>query len=124
MGERFEVRFLLTGTGTEGPVITRYTLKACACVTDGPAEFLFVPFLLHDTVDINGREEHLDVQAIRNHIKTLRQRGHSVIYEEARDSYAVIVEAYEWIPYEFTIGENGGFGTPNGTMMTKMKRVF
>lgn len=125
-GERFEVRFVLTraGGGTTGPTITRWTLKVSPGALDGPAEIITAPFLLHEIVDINGREEHLNVQFERDSIKLLRRTQEVIVYQEGSNSYDVQVMDYIWIPYDFTVSTmGGGFGSPNGTMVTQLKRL-
>lgn len=123
-GERFELEFTLEGDGSSGPTVTRYTLKASPGASDGPAEYIIVPAKLHDTLRIGNKEHTIDVGAIRDRIKSLRQRHVPVTYQEATSSYTVIVDAYEWIPYDFTMSADGGFDTPNGTMLIQLKRVF
>lgn len=125
-GERFELKFFLTrstGTPTIGPTLTRWTLKVSPGALDGPAEIITAPFMLHDKVDVYGREEYLDVQATRDAIKTLRETQEKVVYQEGSNSYDVLVMDYEWIPYDFTMRPEGGFGSPNGTMVTRLKRL-
>lgn len=126
-GERFEVRFVLTRDAitTTGPTITRWTLKASPGAIDGPAEIITAPFLLHQTVDVLGREETLDVQYERDSIKVLRDTQQIVTYQEGTSSYDVVVMDYQWIPYHFAAGDlgRGGYGDVNGTMVTQLKRL-
>ena len=121
-GEKFELRFTLTASGSTGPTITRWTLKAVPGATDSPAEYITVPFLLHRVLDVNGREEFCDVQLERNAIKELHRRHSVVLYQEADNAYDVVVDDYVWIPYQWSPGTLG-FGTPDGTMVAKMKRI-
>lgn len=126
-GERFELRFTLSrsvASPSTGPTITRWTLKASPGAIDGPAEIITAPFLLHEVVDVNGREEYLDVQYERDSIKFLRESQQRVTYQEGTNSYDVLVMDYSWVPYNFTVNTMaGGFGSPNGTMVTQLKRL-
>jgi hypothetical protein len=125
-GERFELRFTLNraaGT-TTGPTVTRYTLKASPGNTSGPAEYIIVPLLVHRTMSPRNKEEYIDVQARVESVKELRESHRAVIYQEASISYNVFVDAYEWLPIEFTEGEHGEYGFPDGTILVQLKRVF
>jgi hypothetical protein len=127
-GERFEVRHVFQRCihdATEGPVMTRWTLKVSPGAIDGPAEIITAPFLLHQVVSVLGREEYLDVEYERDAIKALRESQQRVVYQEGTSSYDVLVMDYQWVPYSFVQGDEGvgQFGDVNGTMVTQLKRL-
>jgi hypothetical protein len=70
-----------------------------------------------------GDPRYLNVREVRDKIKQLYQSGIVVTYQEDISSYDVIVDGYEWIPIDFTTAGSGSFDTPDGTMVTKLKRI-
>jgi hypothetical protein len=126
VGECFEIILELDRDGsstTDGPQISRYTLKSAPAAIDGPAEYIIAPFLLHDVIDINGVEFYQDTSFELENIKALRRSQQRVSYQEGPNTYDVFVNDYEYIPYAFTHAEGGGFGTPNGTCVTQLRRI-
>jgi hypothetical protein len=123
IAERIGLRFTLTSDVTGGPVVTRYTLKSTPSAVDGAAEYIIVPFLLRESIDLTGQETYCNVQQERDAIKLLRRSREIVTYQEATDAYAVIVDAYEWRPEAWSKDPDGGYGTPNGIMLTQLKAI-
>jgi hypothetical protein len=126
-GEFFSVQMTLYRSAddlTVGPIIHRWTLKATQGANDGANEYLIVPFQLFErTMLPNGQEVHIDVKAERDAIKALRRSRRVVVFQEIDDSYRVQVENFQWIPAGLRWNEEGVFRTPDGTMITQMKRL-
>jgi hypothetical protein len=126
-GEFFEVQLVLLRDASDtstGPTVHRWTLKATPGANDGANEFLVVPFLLFEKMMLpNGQEVRVDVQAERDAIKALRRSRIVVQYQEMDQSFSVQVENFQWIPAGLRWNEEGVFRTPDGTMITQMKRL-
>jgi hypothetical protein len=126
-GEFFAVQITLhrdSGDTTTGPVIHRWTLKATQGANDGANEYIIVPFQLFEkTILPNNQVIYIDVKAERDAIKALRRSRRVVSYQEADETYRVQVENFQWIPAGLRWNEEGVFRTPDGTMITQMKRL-
>jgi hypothetical protein len=124
----FEITLTLTrdtSPTTAGPVITRWTLKASPGANDGPAEFLMMPFLLHDQLMLpSGQVVKCDVKRERDHIKELRRSRQVVTFQDLDQDYQVVVENYQWMPVGLRYDiKTGAFRDPDGTMLTQLKRL-
>jgi hypothetical protein len=126
-GETFAVQLTLyrsESDPTTGPVIHRWTLKATQGANDGANEYIITPFLLFEKLLLpNNQEVRCDVKAERDAIKALRRSRRVVQYQEADETYRVQVENFQWIPAGLRWNEEGVFRTPDGTMVTQMKRL-
>lgn len=125
--ETFDITLTLTrdATPTTGPTITRWTLKASPGANDGPAEYLMVPFLLHQVIKLPmGGEVYFDVKRERDLIKTLRESRQVVPFQEVDQTYSVIVENYQWNPVGLRYDtQTGAYRTPDGTLLAQLKRI-
>lgn len=126
--EQFEARFTLTRSGTvtsTGPSFRRWTLKATPGASDGPAEYLQVPFLFHNSITLPaGEVVTFDVASARDAIKLLRRNRRVVTYQEDIQSHQVQVENFEWHPEGLSNDvASGQFTTTNGIMFVQMKVI-
>lgn len=120
-GERFEVRLILNrdaSATTTGPTILRWTLKV------NPAtelrEFIFVPFLVHETDNVPGiGNVPRDPQGELTFLKSLRASRSVTVYQEGSLSYAVVLEDYEWVPHHEITSHKAW----NGTFVAKLKTI-
>jgi len=59
-----------------------------------------VPVILHRKLNVQGREYFLDVKDELEYLEGLVNDATIVTYQEAYDSYNVVVENVEWIPLD------------------------
>ena len=59
-----------------------------------------VPVILHRKLNVQGREFYLDVKGELDYLEGLVNDATIVTYQEAYDSYNVVVENVEWIPLD------------------------
>jgi len=118
-GEHFNMRTTLNRDAvlTQGPVLTRHTLKAQPAPSRG--ELFLVPLLLHEILNVNGHERPLDPSDELEHIRRMVADRRLVTYQEKNLAKTVFVEDYEWAPYSETM--DGTFW--NGTLTVKLKAV-
>lgn len=117
--ERFENRLTLNRSGTSvnlGPVVNRWTMKAI------PApelrEYVYIPLLLHDVIELRGKEHQVDVAQELSFIKGLRASQDVIVYQEGNTSYSGVIADYDWRPY--SLEPKGRWF--NGTCVVKFKR--
>lgn len=83
---------------TTGPTITRWQARAYAAPTR--ARVFSIPIILHNKLNVRGREYYQDVIDERTFLESLVQDSEVVSYQEGHDSFEVIVENVEWVPME------------------------
>lgn len=121
VGENFEVRLVLTrdaSVTTLSPNVLRWTYKANPAAT--VRDYIFVPILLAETVQVRGLEAFYDVAAEEDHIKSLRASRELAVYQEGAQIYSVSVEDYEMRRHHPTQDRRAW----NGTALVKLKRII
>ena len=118
-GEAFEVQVTLNRSATSnssGPEFNRFTLR----VNPAPprTSIFTVPLLLHQTVENEEEDVHVDVRWERDAIASLYQSQAVVNYQDGNRSHLVTVQDAFWLPQQ-PIGD-GGF---NGTLVVRLKEV-
>jgi hypothetical protein len=83
---------------TEGPTLTRWQARAYAAPIR--ARVFSIPIILHEKVNLQGREVFQDVKAELSFLENLVNDASIVSYQDAYDSYNVVVENVEWIPLD------------------------
>lgn len=119
-GETFEVRTSLTrdsATTTEGPEITRSTLRAWPAPKR--SESFFVVLVLSETIEVGGRERHVDIAAEIAYLLLLEEDGTPTTYQLGEDTHSVFIRNHEWIPTHRT--QDGRQW--NGLMALEMRSV-
>lgn len=120
-GRAFETTFTLSrGTDTtQGPVLDRWTLM----VEPAPERraMFTVPLRLHSQdVDRLGANVFYSAALERKRFNDLLQSRNIVPFQDAEQSYNVIVDDFEWVPYEL-------IGTSNpvwdGTLVAMLKVI-
>ena len=81
-------------TATTGPTFSRWMARAYAAPVR--SRLISVPVLLHNVLDVHGKEYFLDVEAERDVLDNLVTNPRIVTYQERGDTYSVIVEDIEW----------------------------
>ena len=81
-------------TATTGPTFTRWMSRAYAA--PARSRLISVPVLLHNTLNVHGKDYFLDVEAERDALDNLVTNPRIVTYQERGDTYSVIVEDVEW----------------------------
>jgi hypothetical protein len=82
----------------EGPTLTRWQARAYAAPVR--ARIMSVPIILHERLNLRGREIHQDVKAELTFLENLVNDASIVAYQDAYNSYNVVVENVEWIPLD------------------------
>jgi hypothetical protein len=85
-------------SNTAGPTLTRWQARAYAAPIR--ARIMSVPVMLHRKLNVQGREFYLDVKEELEYLEGLVNDATIVTYQEAYDSYNVVVENVEWIPLD------------------------
>jgi hypothetical protein len=81
-------------TATTGPTFSRWMARAYAAPIR--SRLISVPVLLHNVLDVHGKEYFMDVEAERDVLDNLVANPRIVTYQERGDIYSVIVEDIEW----------------------------
>jgi hypothetical protein len=81
-------------TATTGPTFSRWMARAYAAPIR--SRLISVPVLLHNVLDVHGKEYFMDVEAERDVLDNLVANPRIVTYQERGDTYSVIVEDIEW----------------------------
>ncbi len=119
-GETFEVRLELlrdAATTSEAPVLTRTVLRADP--TPRRSESFFVPLILHETIEVDGREVRVDIDAEMDFLLGLENDGAVTTYQEGVRSHSVRIRNHEWIPASRTAN-----GTRwNGVLVLELRSV-
>jgi len=83
---------------TEGPTLTRWQARAYAAPIR--ARVFSIPIILHEKMNLQGREVYQDVKSELTFLENLVNDASIVSYQDAYDSYNVVVENVEWIPLD------------------------
>ena len=83
---------------TEGPTMTRWQARAYAAPIR--ARVFSIPIILHEKMNLQGREVYQDVKSELTFLENLVNDASIVSYQDAYDSYNVVVENVEWIPLD------------------------
>lgn len=119
-GETFEIQEALLRDATDhtqGPVITRHTLLANPSVNTG--YFITVPVILTETEEFEMQNRQRNPSAELAYLKSLRDTGVKVVYQELALSLSVIVTDLVFKPVNPT-RDRTGF---NGTCTLQLKTV-
>jgi hypothetical protein len=120
--ERFEARLTLAravASPTDGPTIIRWTMKAAPAVE--LREYIYIPLMLHDVVQVGQQDRDVDVPAEVEFVKGLRKTQTMTVYQEGtRFAYSGQVTDYDFQPRQFS--ERGTHY--EGTMIVKFRRVI
>ena len=95
------VKMILDRSSTnnaEGPTLTRWQARAYAAPIR--ARVFSIPIILHEKLNLSGREVWQDVKAELTFLENLVNDASIVLYQDAYDSYNVVVENVEWIPLD------------------------
>jgi len=95
------VKITLARSGTnntEGPTLTRWQARAYAAPIR--ARVFSIPIILHEKMNLQGREVYQDVKSELTFLENLVNDASIVSYQDAYDSYNVVVENVEWIPLD------------------------
>lgn len=87
-------------SNTSGPTLTRWQARAYAAPIR--ARVFSVPVILHKKLRIQNREIATDVRSELEYLEGLVNDALIVSYQEAHDTYNVVVENVEWIPLDST----------------------
>lgn len=93
------IKLTLTRSATDntlGPTVTRWQARAYAAPIR--ARVFSIPIILHKKLNLHGREVYQDVSYELAFLENLVNDASIVLYQDAYDSYNVLVENVEWIP--------------------------
>lgn len=107
---------LTRATATTGPVLTRWMARAYAAPRR--SQIITLPVVLHETLNVEGRNYFLDVELERGLLESLVDNPRIVNYQERETIYSVIVEDVEWMPMDTSRTEPVWEGTCVITMRT------
>lgn len=102
---------------TAGPTVQSVVFESEP--TARTVEWLFAPFLLHETLSVGDAEVSCSPRREREFVRSLRDSRELVTYQEASDRFSVVVSDFVWAPHDFTAD---GRDT-EGTLLVKMKKV-
>lgn len=110
-GERadyFKVKVVLTGDGTTTPTFQRWRIRAFPVVP--PVEQFVVPLMLYSKTVINdagGQMMSMDVDESNVFLQEVWETKRPVTYVEGSTVHRVRLEAYEYVPNEWSDTHNG-----------------
>lgn len=110
-GTYFEITSTLAGALT----LRRVTMQADPSATR--TVIYQVPVLLFDTINIGPVQTHMDVQAEFSYLIELFESRQVVNYQEANDTYRVVVDDFTWKP------DHRAADFWNGTLVLRLKGV-
>ena len=94
-------RFTLTRqSATTGPTMTRWMARAYAA--PARSQLISAPLLIHDRINVHGRDYFFDVEAELDSLRNLVSNPRIVTYQEKGDVFSVIVEDIEWQVHDST----------------------
>jgi hypothetical protein len=120
-GDYFGVRLQLnrnSTTTTTGPVVARYTLQAEVAADVGT--HIFLPVLLADRVDVDGYPDPRNPRTDLEYFRSIWQTKQRVLYQEGALNHEVILDDYEWRPYNRSKRENSAYA---GVCVLKLKII-
>lgn len=119
LGSTFETRLTLTRAAvtTTGPTVTRATLRSYPIPARG--EFLTVPLVLHESLDVNGTIRTINPREEFNFIKSLVSNQTLVAFQFGSETLSVFVDDYDWSP-TIEMKDNSGWA---GICTVKLKSV-
>lgn len=110
------IRVTMTAVAGVGPTIKAVTLRAYPAAPT--TEEIIAPLLLHENILLrNGSQQAFSPLVERGAIRGLREARELVIWQEGTESFAVVVDDYEWQPHSM-----GGLDW-QGTLLVKMKVI-
>lgn len=118
-GREFEVRFTITKSGSNIPVLSSWTLRYWPKAQRQTV--WTIPLLLHYQVELpDGIPDSIDVAYEREVLVGHFTDGTVLTFQSAIGSASVIIDDFEWIPHHFRAP--GGV-VPDGTMVLTLKEV-
>jgi hypothetical protein len=85
-------------SATVGPTLTRWTARAYAAPFR--SEVFTIPVLLHDVLDVHGKEYSFDATGELAELRTLIADPRIVTLQLKNETVSVIVESLEWTPID------------------------
>lgn len=107
---------LTRASAISGPVLTRWMARAYAAPRR--SQIITLPVVLHEMLNIEGRNYFLDVEQERRLLESLVDNPRIVTYQERTTTFSVVVEDIEWMPMDTSRFEPVWEGTCVITMRT------
>lgn len=107
---------LTRASATSGPVLTRWMARAYAAPRR--SQIITLPVVLHEMLNVEGRNYFLDVEQERRLLESLVDNPRIVTYQERTTTFSVVVEDIEWMPMDTSRFEPVWEGTCVITMRT------
>lgn len=112
-----ELKVTLNRGSATGPTLTAVTLAVQ--VSPDRALNIFLPVLIHRTVNVAGQDYLMDLKAEYDYLADLAATQRLIRFVSGAMTYLCVVEDFEWAPYETDAA--GDFR--DGTMVLKLKTV-
>ena len=101
VGDRFEVSHTLTPSGSTGPTLYRWTLRAFAS-PPRPSQWV-LPLVIQDTISpLNDADIHMEVQSEIDYLFSLLTARATVSLQIGQSAYNVFITDVEQLPFQGT----------------------